>query len=112
MSHFLAYGLTNTQASDICLNSCKAMCCRGELVLELKPDEVAHFRSLAHDIGVYANIIDRDGGTGWVFFAEHTGEHCPMLDDQTSQCLIYENRPERCRNFPERKIPGCEISGG
>ena len=112
MSHFLAYGLTYAKASDICLNRCKAMCCRGELVLELKPEEISQFMAMASNIGVRANIVEQDSGVGWIFFADHPNQHCPMLDDQTSQCRIYENRPQRCRDFPERKVPGCEISGG
>lgn len=81
-------------------------------MLELNPGEVSQFRVMASDIGVQADIIEQPRGSGWIFFADHPGQHCPMLDNQTSQCRIYENRPQRCRDFPERKVPGCEISGG
>ena len=81
-------------------------------MLELKPDEVSQFKVMASDIGVQADIIEQHGGSGWIFFSDHSGQHCPMLDSQTSQCRIYESRPQRCRDFPERKVPGCEISGG
>ena len=43
MSSFLAPGLTPGEASEICMNQCRAMCCRGPLVLELAASEVEGF---------------------------------------------------------------------
>ena len=34
----------------------------------------------------------------------------PMLDPETWACRIYEHRPRRCREFPERLTPGCQLS--
>ena len=35
--------LTPEEASRICMDQCRAMCCRGPLILRLEPDEVAVF---------------------------------------------------------------------
>ncbi|MDE2781214.1 MAG: hypothetical protein OXI91_16290 [Chloroflexota bacterium] len=43
MPPFLVPGLSEQEASDICMNRCRAMCCRGPLLLELGPDEVEDF---------------------------------------------------------------------
>ena len=103
--------LTPAAASDICMNQCKAMCCRGPLVLRLSQDEVLDFEDQAVRLGVAVRISQAPEGGGWLRFLDHPGEHCPMLDDATSSCLIYQNRPKRCRDFPKRPTPGCAISG-
>ena len=104
-------GLTAPAATDICMSQCKAMCCRGALILQLTPDEVDGFKGQASKLGVEAQVAESPDGGGWVRFADHPGEHCPMLDDATSACRIYKDRPRRCRDFPEKVIPGCAISG-
>ena len=78
----------------------------------MTPEEAAPFQKRALDLGIALDIELRPGGAGWVRFADHPGERCPMLDDDTSACRIYEQRPQRCRDFPETQIPGCIISGG
>ena len=108
--HLMA-GLTPAAASDICMNHCKAMCCRGPLVLRLSPDEVRAFEGHAVRLGVAVRITQTPEGGGWLRFLDHPGEHCPMLDDATSACLIYQYRPQHCRDFPRRPTPGCLISG-
>ena len=105
-------GLTPEAASDICMNQCKAMCCRGSLILHLSVEEVPVFETQAAALGVAASVTRTPAGEGWVRFSEHEGERCPMLEDSTSRCRIYENRPQRCRDFPEALTPGCAISGG
>ena len=111
MPHIIA-GLTPEAASDICMNRCKAMCCRGSLILVLSAAEVPSFEEQAAALGAAATITRTPSGEGWVRFSDHEGEHCPMLDDSTSRCRIYEDRPQRCRDFPETLTPGCAISGG
>ena len=111
MPYFLIPGLTAEQASRICMAECRAGCCRGPL-LELTAAEAADFERRAADFGVAVNVARRSDGSGWVRFADYPRERCPMLDPDTFACRIYENRPGRCRNFPERKTPGCAISGG
>jgi Fe-S-cluster containining protein len=104
-------GLTPTAASNICINQCKAMCCRGPIILQLTREEARDFKGHATRLGVDAQIDEAPGGGGWVRFSEHPGQRCPMLDDATSVCLIYEDRPQRCRDFPGKPTPGCAISG-
>ena len=112
MPFYLKPGLNLEQASHICMNVCRAMCCRGALVLELAPGEVSEFADAAEELGVTAQIGERMNGGGLVKFADHEGERCPMLDPDTLECRIYAQRPERCREFPEKPTPGCPISGG
>ena len=111
MAPHLIPGLTPEDASRICMDRCKAACCRGSLILTLKGEEVAAFRGKAVALGVDVVITEGPGG-GWVRFTDHPGEHCPMLDDATSACRIYSDRPQGCRDFPQKLTPGCAISGG
>ena len=110
VEHSMA-GLTPEAASDICMNHCKAMCCRGPLVLRLDQEEVRDFERHAGRLGVAVRITQTPEGGGWLRFLDHPGEHCPMLDDATSACQIYQHRPKHCRDFPRRPTPGCAISG-
>ena len=112
MSPHLIAGLSAEAASHICMNQCKAMCCRGSLVLPLTSSEVQAFNEHAAALGVDLRMTPTPDGGGWVRFSEHEGEHCPMLESSTSTCRIYEDRPQRCRDFPVDLTPGCAISGG
>ena len=112
MSLHLISGLTTEDASRICMNQCKAMCCRGPFILRLTRDEASVFKERAAALGVDLVVTQARDGGGWVRFSDHAGEHCPMLDGVTSVCRIYKERPRRCRQFPERATPGCAISGG
>ena len=103
--------LTPETATDICMNQCRGMCCRGPLILRLIGDEPAMFEEKAAALGLAVKVDAAPDGGAWVKFAEHPGERCPMLEDATSACRIYEDRPQRCRSFPERPTPGCAISG-
>ena len=111
MPHLIA-GLTAQDASLICMDQCRAMCCRGPLILRLEKDEVASFERSAERLGVGLIVTPAPDGSRMVRFSDHPGERCPMLDDATSACRVYEDRPKRCRDFPEKDIPGCAISGG
>jgi Fe-S-cluster containining protein len=112
MSPHMIAGLSAEAASHICIDQCKAMCCRGSLVLRLTSSEVPAFKKHAATLGVAILMTPTSDGGGWVRFSEHPGEHCPMLDDSSSTCRIYEDRPQRCRDFPQHLTPGCAISGG
>ncbi len=112
MPPYLVPGLTAAAASRICMTECKAMCCRGPLILELTAEEATAFALNVAAIDVVRRIVRRDDGSGWLRFSDYAGERCPMLDPVTFACRIYERRPIRCREFPERLIPGCAISGG
>ena len=109
-SHLLP-GLTPEAASRICMDQCHAMCCRGPLILRLTEQESADFRQRAAALGIDAKVSQAPGGGGWVKFSDHPGERCPMLDEDTWACRIYQQRPQRCRSFPEKPTAGCAISG-
>jgi Fe-S-cluster containining protein len=111
MQPHLIPGLTTEAASHICMHECMAMCCRGALILRLTAQEALAFREQAAALGVALQMRQAPDGGGWVRFSEHAGERCPMLDAHTYACRIYEDRPQRCRDFPERPTPGCAISG-
>ena len=102
--------LSPEAATRICMEQCRAGCCRGPLILRLAAEEVAPFGEHAAALGVDAKIAPAPVG-GWVRFFEHPGQCCPMLDQATWACRIYAHRPQRCREFPERPTPGCAISG-
>ena len=112
MPSFLIPGLTAEQASRICMAECRAGCCRGPLLLELTAAEVSDFKRRAVALGLAVSIVRRPDSSGWLRFADYPGERCPMLHPDTFACRIYADRPGRCRRFPERKTPGCAISGG
>jgi Fe-S-cluster containining protein len=103
--------LAPAEASRICMDECRAMCCRGPLILRLAPDEVAGFYRAADRLEVTATITRTSDGGGNVLFLDHAGEACPMLDRTTFACRIYEERPKVCREFPRKPEPGCAISG-
>ena len=109
-SHLIP-GLTPEAASDVCMRQCRAMCSRGPLILRLTAQEALNFGDQAAALGVALQMSQAPDGGGWVRFPEHAGECCPMLDATTNACRIYEDRPQRCRDFPERPIPDCAISG-
>ena len=111
MTSFHRQGFTPEAASDICMNQCRAGCCRGPLVLRLTPEEVTTLRRAAARLGVSLQPGLSASGGGWLKFADYPGELCPMLDPVTYACRIYAERPGRCRAFPERPTPGCAISG-
>ena len=105
-------GLSPDDASYICMNQCKAMCCKGSLILALDRKEVEAFTDNAKVLGVEALVEPATNGGGWIRFSDYPEENCPMLDNSTSACRIYDNRPQRCRSFPQELTLGCAISGG
>ena len=107
---YLKPGLALRQANAICMDQCRGQCCRGPLILDLDKNEVAEFKEMAASLGIETHISVSHYGAAWVKFSEHIGEHCPMLNPDTSQCLIYNNRPARRPAFPEKPPPGRPIS--
>lgn len=105
-------GLSESDASLICMTQCKGLCCRGPSILSLTHYEISKFQELADELGVIPHIRTAEDGSATLRFLEQTGNRCPMLNHYTSACMIYEDRPQTCRNFPEKVIPGCAISGG
>lgn len=108
-SCFLKPGLTPERAQPLCLQQCRAQCCRGPQFLRLTDDEVTRLKRHADALGLRLTIhAEADGGS--IRFLEYANDCCPMLDDATSRCRIYDERPQRCRAFPEGPRPGCLIS--
>ena len=107
---YLKPGLGLREANTICMEQCRGQCCRGALILRLGKNEVAEFKEMGAHLGIETNISVSRYGDAWVKFSDHIGDHCPMLDPETSRCLIYDNRPTRCQAFPEKPTPGCPIS--
>ena len=103
--------LTPEAASRICMEQCRAMCCRGPIILRLAPGETEGFQANAARLGVEARITANADGSGWLRFTDHPGDRCPMLDPEDFSCRSYADRPRRCREFPEKPEPGCAISG-
>ncbi|WP_373083278.1 YkgJ family cysteine cluster protein [Zhongshania sp.] len=66
-------------------SSCKASCCRLEVML-------------ITETGVPERFIQRDEWGGEVM-ARLSDGWCAALDRQTMLCTIYENRPYICREF-------------
>ncbi len=100
------------EVSNICIGQCKAMCCRGPLILSLTNDEFVEFERYSGKLDLDIKPIQRDDGTIGIRFLDFAGGHCPMLNPYTSMCMIYQNRPKVCRDFPTKYTPGCLISGG
>ena len=106
---YLRKGLTERSASLICRNECLAQCCKGPLILSLNNEEKQLFISKAAYYNKSVHIDDSESG-GWLKFEDHEGQCCPMLDTFSNKCLIYNDRPQRCREFPEKPVGGCAIS--
>ena len=51
MASYILPGLTPQEATRICMDECRAMCCRGPLVLRLTKDEVQPFKAQAARLG-------------------------------------------------------------
>ena len=77
--------LADADSSDITCASCRACCCRLEVLLMAEDD-----------VPVSMTIQDRWGG--WVMRRLDDG-WCKALDRQTMLCTIYESRPGICRDF-------------
>ncbi len=111
MPSYLIGSLTADAAGHICMTVCHAMCCRGPIILTLTEEEALAFQHRATEMAIPL-LITRGTSGAWLRFSDHPGERCPMLEDGTFRCLKYEDRPQRCRDFPNNPTPGCVISGG
>ena len=94
----------------ICINECRAMCCRGPLVIQLTFSENEFLKSTGKQLQVPVVSSVTMDGKYILKFSDHPGLHCPMLDSETSMCRIYDDRPKVCREFPLKVTPGCLIS--
>lgn len=69
-------------------NKCRAVCC--SFIFALTKRDVSRGIIKWNPKRPYFIARDEDG-------------YCPHLDRNTLQCTIYEDRPERCRNYDCRK---------
>ena len=106
---YIKDGLTPEAASSICIDRSRAQCCRGPLLLSLSEEEKLTFDRKANDMNRPLRTIPF--ARSWIVkFEDHQGDCCPMLDMESMKCLIYDDRPIQCKEFPSRPIKGCEIS--
>lgn len=77
--------VTNLPIHDVTCSTCKANCCRLEVMI-------------ITDTGVPDRYIELDDWGGMVMARLEDG-WCAALDRDTMLCTIYENRPLICREF-------------
>ena len=98
------------ELSRICSEMCGAKCCRTTNIA-LRAVEVETLNRLAQekDMGV---ALRRDANGAYLRSEDQQGKQCPFLEDPTSRCSIYEERPNACRSFPDGpELDGCLLSG-
>lgn len=96
--------LSPERAKAICSAECGAFCCTGPRGLWLSPEEQHQFPEST----VYQQRFD---GSALLRFSDQPGGRCPNLGPE-NLCLIYEDRPNGCREFPQQQMVGCYLSGG
>ena len=58
------------EVSNICISQCKAMCCRGPLILSLTNDEFVEFERYSGKLDLDIKPIQRDDGTIGITFLQ------------------------------------------
>ena len=91
------------------MEQCRGQCCRGALILRLGKNEVAEFKEMGAHLGIETNISVSRYGDAWVKFSEHIGDHCPMLDPETSRCLIYDIVPPDAKRSLKNPLPDAQF---
>lgn len=91
---------------ELCANQCHARCCRAPGYLKLTEREAERMARLAPLPITVFRVPGEDRLT--MHFSENGGM-CPLLDDATSTCTWYGNRPVACARFPEQPNPGCLV---
>ena len=79
-------------------------CCRA-LGPQLKDSDIKRMaKYIGMDINEFVETrLRKDEDNDWIFI----GLPCPMLEDETNLCTIYDQRPKACENYPhttERNI--------
>jgi len=91
--------------SEISCATCKACCCRLEVML-MSEDDIPH------------SLTKQDRWGGWIMVRLDDG-WCAALDRLTLLCTIYQNRPMICRDYQagdndcleeRRQLPPARIS--
>ncbi len=81
-----------------CLNC--ANCCKTISPI-IEPEEIPQLlQAMGIESGdLFEKYIEMDSDGDFVFKMQP----CPMLELETNQCKIYENRPKACREFPHTR---------
>jgi Fe-S-cluster containining protein len=75
----------NTETAAVTCATCKACCCRLEVMLMGEDD-------------IPAELTEQDRWGGWVMARLDDG-WCAALDRTTMLCTIYQRRPTICRDY-------------
>ena len=76
---------------------CGECCLR--MIIEIDQDDIDREPMLAGYVRPIKNPFSgKPDGAGWGFAATHV-EGCPMLDEKTRECMLWDTRPRVCRQF-------------
>jgi len=82
---------------------CNARCCKVGVWIPLLRDEFPKMQELARKLGRDVKLSMEPMGNDVVWVMSHgrkEGEEpCGFLDTETNKCLIYEDRPQHCKDF-------------
>lgn len=87
---------------DICVNQCKAKCCKTSLELPAHaipfyPGDFTNFVEKGYSACLGETTLE---GIWQPIIRPHIFGYCPLLNPTTNECLIYDERPLGCKVFP------------
>jgi Fe-S-cluster containining protein len=101
-------GWVQPPSRALCVEQCRAACCRAPGSIELDGWELDSLRgSTPQTLIVYAELETPQVQRYRLNFSDHGGQ-CPMLADDAT-CRIYVNRPACCHAFPSQPDPRCAV---
>lgn len=93
----------------LCSEVCRARCCSWGFPT-LSPEEAQRLPKLAEALGLpQPEIVSVSGPDGEVKEYVLHATPCVFLGEN-KLCLIYANRPEHCRAFPDMVLEWCPLS--
>lgn len=106
------YKAIEERSGSLCLQYCRAACCRNVNFERLPADQFAKFTAKADTLipvktfsQVLDSVYESANNPEGIYYSVSDGTYsigirgaCPNLQADNS-CGIYENRPEPCRNF-------------
>lgn len=80
-------------------SKCNARCCRVGVWVPLLENEFSRINLLARklELPILLSIQRIEGEDVWVM--SYSDKPCGFLDQTTNRCLIYDDRPDYCKNF-------------
>jgi Fe-S-cluster containining protein len=101
-----------TSVANICSVQCGAKCCRAPGQVIVSRQEATKLKALASQLKVKLVLLSAPIlGHRLSLDFDKNGGKCPFLSRE-NLCRIYEDRPEGCRNFPDRPTMGCLLNPG